>query len=158
MQEQPVEATAPPALKSRLTVIETVYHQPLAEGAASAESHFARWLETDEQPCIRRLKASEAWQALDGGWLSEAGMLCLENTEGRFPQVQPTEEERRDAAAKVLEVGVVHFFSNEESGQVVPFALIPPGESARFQPHTLSALRVRCRAGTAKYTASVFPK
>lgn len=153
MEEQQAEVQ-PPALKSRLTVICTVYHQPLAEGAASAESHFARWLETDEQPCIRRLKATPEWQPIEGLWLTESGMLCLTNDEGRFPQVQPTDEERRAAATKVLEVGVLM-----ESGvPVTLFARILPGESARFQPHDLTALRIRCRAGVAKYTASVFPR
>lgn len=135
--------------QARLVVVETVYHQPADAEPTAAESRFGRWLTTDEQPYVRRGRIGEEWQPLvaaEACWLDQSSMVVITNQEGGF-HLQPTEQQQAEMDARVLEVG--------REGSVL--LVVPPGESARFQPWDLTALRVRCRSGEAKYTVAIFP-
>ena len=140
-----------PAMRARLVVVESVYHQ-MPDGqptTAQAPPHVCE-LETDEQPYARKYKATEEWRPLDCGWLDRASMLHVVNEEGRF-LVQPTDAEREEVNRKVIELAV------SVQGSLTPFAEIPPHETARFRPVDPKALRVRCRHGATKFTLTLFP-
>lgn len=152
--------------RDRIAVVETVYHQAAGEQPTSVESRFQRWLEGNEQPCVRRCHdrenvATEDWKPLDAGWIRQAGMIVLTNDEGRFSQTIPTSQEHDEAIARVIEVGCYPVgewdMSPETSIVLLACWLVLPGESLRAQPVNLKSLRVRCRKGTAKFTLCVFP-
>lgn len=145
---RPAPEPQPSPLKPRLTVVETVYHQDPANGPTAFEAPFGRQLETDEQPCVRRLTVGTDWQALGGVWLAESCQVVLRNEEGQFHGPLPSAQQKAEAAARVVEVGV--------SDMVL--AVVRPGESCRFEPADLHTIRVRCVAGSAKVTAAVFPR
>lgn len=136
--------------KNRLTVVEKVYHQVMGEGATDmVDNRFYRELKTEEQVYQRKLKATEEWQKLDCGWITECGMLAIKNEEGLFHNTLPTPEERAEVATHVLELGIG---AQEASWQVLP------QESMRGCPMSLQSIYVRCRHGTAKFTLTLFPE
>lgn len=136
------------ARPARITVVETVYHQPPdAQPATVAASRFGRALAhgADRRPDSYLMAVGADWTPLDCGRVPDCGLLVLVNEEGRFVAVQPTPAERAAAEAKVAEVGV--------GG--VPFALLRPGESCRFEP--AAAVELRCRAGSARVSVHLVP-
>jgi hypothetical protein len=138
-----------PALRDRLLVVESIFHQSPGEDPYVTEHRFARSLQTKEQPFTRKTTAGENWKSLDCGWIERAGMLFIINEEGKFRQTNPTEEELREAAKKIIEVS---FTTNTDVW------LILPGESMRAYPSNIRNLLVRCRSGTARITAHIFPE
>lgn len=141
----------PPPNKPRLTVLDTIYYQAPGDDPVAFKGPFARLLESEEQPCIRKLVVGEPWQAVEGLWLSAAGLLGVRNDEGTFTGVIPTPEQRQEVAARIVEVGVV------DVERVTRFAFLRPGESCRFEPADMAALRLRCQRGQAKVTVAAFP-
>lgn len=141
----------PTAVQSRMTVIETIYHQAPNDEPTSFTSRFSRSLETDEQPYARKLKVGESWQPLDRAsiWLAEAGLLRLVNEEGTNWPTNPTPEQLAEVAAKVVEIGF---------GADTAAILVPPGESVRFSPADLALIRLRCRSGTARCALALLPR
>ena len=109
---------------------------------------------------IQRSRIGEAWVPIETGWLDgQCSMLHIENKEGRFTQVQPTEEQRAEAMARVVEIGTLIDMSPIGQGQVLGAEiLVRPLESCRFEPTSVSSLRLRCCQGQAKVTITVFPK
>ena len=149
----PGTAGGRPANPCRIAVRELLYHQAPQEQPTAVESVFSRPLVSDEQPYVRKVKVGGAWEAVETGWLVDAGMLHLANEEGRFQQVQPTPAERAAAARKVVEVGLA-----VAEGEVVVCWLLRPGESLRAEPAEVGRLRLRCREGVARVTVNVFPE
>jgi len=137
------------SLKARLVVVETVYCQSPGEQPVAVESRFGRALNSQEQPYRRVIKVGESWQPLDHGWVEEASMLVISNEEGKYLQVVPTEEQRKELETKVVELAF--------PGQSGCW-LIPPGDSFRGCPSGLGSLLVRCRKGMSKCVVHVFPK
>lgn len=155
---EPLAQPEPKEVPDRLTVVETVYHQPWGEEPVAVESRFSRDLQTRNQLFERRCRVGEDWQPLECGWLGEAGMLVIENREGRFLQRVPTDEEREAAAAKVLEVGWEPDGATMHDPPATAQWIIPPGESIRGQPATLKSLRLRCRSGECRFTVYLLPE
>lgn len=137
-------------MQSRLIVVGQVCFQADGEQpVAISEPRFVRLLETDERSCSRPMKVGEKWMPLDCGWfdrVGKVGLLTLVNELPRY-EVQPTPEERAEAHARIVEVGI-----GDDA-----FACILPGEECYFQPANLTALRVRCRAGVARLIVSLIP-
>lgn len=129
-----------------LTVVETVYYQPLDEQPTAVESRFMHPLDSDAEPVVRKLEVTEAWQTLDVGGLAGAAVFVVANEEGQFRRIRPTEEERQAAAARIVEVG---------RGGTADW-LIPPGASMRGIAAQPGQLQVRCQAGTARCTLTLF--
>lgn len=139
-------------LKSRLTVVESLYHQASGEEGMMVSSRFSRDLESDDQAYgPRRLKATEEWQPLDCGWVEEMGMVSITNEEGKRLQVNPTEKEKEATAKKVLELALT---PNPDS---LWSFLIPPGESFRGYPST-QKLWIRSQSGITRFSNFVIPK
>lgn len=138
---------------ARLSVVESIYHQTHGEQPTVVESRFGRWLNTPEQPYARRFRAGEEWVSLDKGWVEDAAMLVLSNDEGRNPQVVPSEADKRELAQRAVEIGLAQMHGKPPQ----PFAVVPPGESARFQPTNLETLMLRCWKGSARVTLTLIP-
>ena len=155
--EQSVAVTTP--VRSRLTIVETIYHQP-ADGFPSTllgdAVRFNHELQSDEQPYERHKFAREQWEPLDCGWIERAGLLLIRNDEGRF-SVNPTPEQRTEVNRRVIELT---FASSLVIGEATrrECLLIPPGETYPFLPSDASQLRLRCREGTARYTLCLIPE
>lgn len=145
-------------LKSRLTVVESLYHQSFGEEPVRVDSRFSRELESDEQPYSRRLKATEGWQPLDCGWVKDPGMVCVTNEEGKHFQVNPTKEEKEALARKVLEILISPGQLNRESmGWESLGWLIPPGESFRGCPPS-HKIWIRSQSGVTRFSVFTIPK
>jgi hypothetical protein len=144
-------------LKDRLTVVETVYHQPAGEPPVSVDFRFSRDLDSVEQSYRRQLTATEDWKSLDHGWIEQAGMLVIQNLEGKF-RANPTDEERAEAAAKVLEVA--HRVDEDPAAGVWDCAvwLVLPGESFRGCPSDIKRLVVRSRSAPLRFSVFILPR
>lgn len=151
-------------MKGRYTVVEVVSHQSESgQPTMISDSRYSRQLLTDEQPFIRKGKANEEWQPLTQGWLPQTSLLCLRNDAGKFSRV-PTKEEREELAGMILEVTfttpVSHLkrdMHDPPAQDPVPAMIILPGESCRFVPFDLGAVRVRSKNGETPYTLSMTP-
>lgn len=153
-----MEAPSLPQQRPWLTVCESVYYQADGSSPTIAESRFMRLLVGEEQPYSRTFRVGQQWKELDAGWLAECGssLLTLANEMPQW-QVVPTAEEKAEAAARQVELAL----AGEEAGQWTSppraFALLRPGESVRFEPLNLSALRLRCRSGETRVTLTLLP-
>jgi len=136
--------------QDRITVIGTVYHQPYGADAQAIEYRFSRLLDTSEQLYERRLVATEEWKPIDCGWIDQSSLIVIKNIEGKFLQKNPTEEERKEAEAKVLEVSFADTLSSD-------VWLIRPGEAFSGSPSNVKRLCIRCRKGAAKYILYLLP-
>lgn len=92
--------------KARLTVVDHLYFQQFGEEPIAVPFTSSRWLEGDEQPYTRKLKAGPSWEKLDKGWIENPGMLLLCNDAGKKQTVRPTKEEAEYLAKQIIEVGV----------------------------------------------------
>lgn len=150
----------PELRKSRLTVTDQLSHQPAREQGLGQAHGFVRWLESEDQPwgprrCRGPQAAGPEWRALDVGWLAEAGvgMVHLVNEAGNPGHVVLTRAQRAEAAKLVIELAVAVL----DVGDVFVFARVRPGESIRFEPNDVKAVRVRCPVGQADYTLTAYP-
>jgi len=123
-------------LSNRITVVEMVYFQAPGESPLGVESRYSRALTTDEQPCERRLKATEDWRELDRGWVDQTSLIVISNNE--------------TVADKILEVAYRDAYQDTW--------LVLPGESMRASPSNASRLVVRSQSGTIRFTANLFPR
>ncbi len=135
--------------KNRLSVVGAVYYETPDAQPDGVQYVFSRGLETDDQVYKRNLTATEEWRPLDCGWLPNPGMLLIVNNEGKF-SVNPTDEERKEAVRKVLEVCYDYTTSY--------CWLIPVGESMQAYPSNAQKLFIRCQSGIAKFTVHLFPR
>lgn len=133
-------------MKAYLTVVETVYYQPLDQQPVSVESRYTHGLARDAEPVLSQREATDQWQALETGGLDGPAVFVLRNEEGEFRYVRPSEEEQQAVAAKVIEVG---------RGGAADW-LVPPGASMRGLAAQPGHLQVRCQTGTAKFTLTLF--
>lgn len=139
-----------PVSKSRIGCRVQAFHQQPNAPPAVADPAWGRFVESDEQPWVRQLTVGPEWQALDCGWVERAGLMVLQNTEGKFPQVIPTEEERAAVAARVVELAY-------KPCPAFATWVVRPGAAHVGEPGDVKLLRVRCRSGTARCTLYLFP-
>jgi len=132
--------------QARLTVVETVYHQTIDEDPTEVDSRYSRLLKSDEQPFVRRCKATETPQGIPQEcWLTKASMVTIRNLEGVYPgPVLPSQEEKDEIAGLVIIVNDLW--------------IVPPGETFRGTPKDLSKVTVSCLQGAARYLLNVFPE
>lgn len=158
--KQKIGANSMQRIKDRVTVKETVYHQQHGRNPQVIESKFCHDLETTEQLYERHLQVTEEWQPLDCGWLKDkVGMLIIQNDEGQFLSVNPSEEERLAAAKKTVEIKYDRYRPKHIAvNDFYSCWLIPPGESMRARPSHASGLSIRCQSGVAEITLYLIPK
>lgn len=149
---------------SRLTVVESVYHQSPNSQPIGVEARYGRLLATDEQPYVRKFTVGPQRQRLPLGWLAGTeenggpgpacvGLLCVANDEGRQRTVMPTPEERASSDARLITLAVAVTESLS-----VAFAVVRPGESCRFEPSCAGNLIVWCEQGEVKCTLTALPR
>lgn len=148
--------------RPRLVVADVLYYQPAGGAPVSRESRFSRWLDdaAGDGVYVRpRATALEEWQPLDTGWVRECAQLLLENLEGKFTQLVPTQEEREAAARLVIQLGIGPEPGTEDPW-ITAFAEVPPGESCRLRPcgGPGTGYYVRCPVGPAKYAVTLVPR
>lgn len=125
---------------ARVVNNETIYHQAAGQQPTSSTSRYAVQLSSDEQPFVRiGFRVGPEWKPLETGWLSAASMLSLSVDDADGPDV---------AVAIGIQVGVIDS----------AFSLLKPGQSCRFSPVQLSALRVRSFFGNARCTLRLYPE
>ena len=140
-------------LKNRCVVVDTTYHQNGRNQPTAVESTFSLDLATDEHPYQVPMTVAEEWQAVDLGWLDRCSMLVLKNLEGVFTQIIPTEEERRDALAKVVDVS----FDPPRFGvDKTIHAYVPATASTRMWPS--GPVHLRCQSGEARIVVFAMPE
>lgn len=136
--------------KARLVVVESVYFQQAAEDPITMGSSFSRQLDSTEQPYRRIFQVGEEWQRLDSGWLAGASLLMIHNQKNPW-SANPTEEQLREARAKVLEIGYVI------DGGARPRWQVFPGESLRGCPVGLEHIWLRCLKGSTRVVLNLIP-
>lgn len=132
---------------SRITVVDMISFQADGEQPKGVQSRFERWLKSDDDLFTRRIKLTEEWSKLDTGGVAGVGMLVIENLPVKFA-VQPTNEERQAALAKIVELSY-------RPGPAEWFIL--PGESMRSQPANVDGLWIRCSTGEHRCIVHLFP-
>lgn len=140
-------------VKSRVTVVERVYHQLPYKEAHQVEARFSRNLESKKRHHTEYLEATEEWQPLPCGHLQDdVGMLVLHNDAETTPGVIPSPEDLDELAKRVIEVS---YACPSDSYNCW---LVPPGESMRGMPSHATQLFYRCQHGTAEATLTLIPK
>lgn len=137
-----------PITRGRITTVSSVCYQWPGSNPIQFETRSYRWLEEDVQPWERRCKATEEWQPIELGWLDghSVCMIGIINQEGRFPHRLPSEEQKAEAARKILEIGTPELFWR-----------VHPGESFHGDPSSISNLKIRCQSGEAKFLFYAIP-
>ena len=145
---EPLDA---PREVDRLTIILSLIHDHQQDQPVSVAIRGSSLLSTTEQTWQRRVKIGKDWTPLDIGWFRDsenAGLIVLENLEGRSPARLPSEEERQEIALRVVEV------QHADGG---PW-LLTPGYPLVGLPARPSKVYLRCQHGEATVKITVFPK
>jgi len=147
---QPREQPPPTAFKARIGVVETVYYQLPREQPTSVDTRYFREVDSIEQAYVRSLVATEEWMPLvpESSWVKEPSLLIVKNLEGlKTFMVYPTERQKREALAKVLEIGF----------EKMACITIATGESCRFQPTSSGGMYIRSLSGDARFSLYLLP-
>lgn len=157
-QDQAIAAgkVVPPSERfphDKLTEVQSLYLHSGDGQPFIVESRYTRVLESIGGKLLTHYgTATEEWQALIDpacNWPA-LGKLVVCNSQGVYPLVKPSEEEKRLEEARILELRV------GDTGE--PALVIFVREDARFMPFDWKNLRVRCQKGTANYIALGVPK
>lgn len=141
-------------LRSRITVVESIYFTQPGEGPVSNDYKFNRVLDSDEQAYVRREKIGNDWKPLPTGWLEEGSLLVLHNDETTRSERKLSEREIENILSRIIHVGIV-----QHNGEVITFAEVRPGESFRICPTDLRRLRLSCPTHNAtRFTVTIIPK
>lgn len=133
--------------KSRLTVVESVYHQQPDGTNMPISTQYSRVLKSDEQAFVRKMTVGESWVEVPYGWLQDCSLLVIHNESGKYRTTAPSPQEIEDAEAAVIEVA---------GPDKVPVFDVPAGESIRGKPRR--GLHVRCARGSVKCVVSCIPE
>ena len=111
----------------RIVVVEHLHHiEPNNSEPVTANHRFLRWLDTDEQPYVRKQKVTQSQVPLDHGWLTECSLLSIHNPIPIYeknPEVEVKESDQK----KIIEVSI-----DLGGGASATLCHIPPGESMRL--------------------------
>lgn len=135
-----------------LVVGQVAYTNDGNEDADSLDLTFIRPVKGVEQPVRRRFEVGEEWQPLDAAWLDAASICVIANNAGRGLQTIPTPEEAAAIDATVVEIGV------QTRDSVWPVALLRPGARLPIEFYNVKLVRLRCRRGSAKCVATLYPE
>lgn len=134
--------------RSRVVIVETLYHQPPDEGAKSFKSNYLRWLSSDEQLYERTLELTTKWTKLDFGWAADPGLVLLRSKAERLHTV-PTEKQSAELDALTVEIS----FDGK-----VPALLIRVAESTRIEPMEGVKVFARARSEGVKLSVVAVPR
>ena len=112
----------------RTTIVLQAYHEQAGEGANQFTVRGSHTTPTiDEDPWERRMKLTEEWEPVDFGWLSEVGLVILENIG------HPSNKKRKEGGD--VEVA---FRGGKEADCIIPVSL-----PMVFHATDVSGIRVR---------------
>lgn len=141
-----------PKVINRMTYLLSVHHEQPGENPRTTQATYQRHLEHEEECYTRRLTLGDEPQRIETGWLEEekCGMVLVENLEGKHTVVNPTEEEAKELADKVILI--------QCNG--IPFCEVPPGFTQPLMPVNLSIMSLQSLVlGTSiSYRVTVIPK
>lgn len=134
-----------------LTVRETIYHYRQGRNPTAIEVVFFKKLKTKGQPYPRERTIGEEWEPLadKSCWIEKPSMVVIENREGIFPTVNPTDEERQTASEKIIEYGFK---------DCIGCFTVQPASTERFCPSSFENLMIRCRKGEAEIVITILPE
>lgn len=131
--------------RAKITRVDKLYYQPPNEEAVLFDTSLSQFLESDEQPFLRKKTATSEWSPIETGWINpeNCGLLTIDN---------------RSEEKVNIEIGIE--FST--ISPTLPFCYLVPG--ARFTialcgAFSLRSLRIRALdIFPCKYTLCLFPK
>lgn len=137
---------------NRITVLNTVHHECQGEQPRTIQSAYSDGLQTDEEAYTRRHKAEQVRYPLDTGWIppDKAGLIIIENLEGRDLLVNLSEEEKQLLAGKYLELRL-----DPDSKQCI---IMPPRMSICFLTSHVEDAVISAPNGPVQYRVTVLPK
>ncbi len=145
--------------KARITVLETVYYAVIGDNPISQDVRFEQHLSSDEQPFQRQSRIKSDPKPLDLGWFADVpssiGLIHIVNTENRYFQVNPTEEEVKALKEKRLLLSVD---LGGVSDTPLPICEILPGESLRIRPIDPKTLLIASIGEATRSIITVYPK
>ena len=125
---------------SRVTVVDTISHQPTNGKPRCVISRFSLPCITDEEVYSRRIKVGTEWTKVDLGYVDKPTVLVLENEESH-KYVIPSEADKAELATRIVEVA---------GGWE-----IHPGQSMRGKGKDIM---VRARSGVVSLRVYAFPE
>lgn len=142
--------------ESQIIVITNVYHQrpgrePISVGDGSFMS--SRGIGHDKPSEVREVTLTTSWTRIPSGM----ELILVENQEGLFPDVIPSDQERERMAQRVVEIGLV----NETApivGTPQPLLVIPTGETHLLTPLPGVTTFLRARTGTVSVSLMLTPR
>lgn len=137
-----------PVTKDRLTYRLMWYHIPPDSDAQTVECGHTRTLEHRDQPYIRKMVATEAWQPLDYGWIKEPSTILIETFRLHLP-VNPSEEQKKAYEEGILELG----YADSSGG-----FLVYPGQSLPFNITKPESLQIRSLKGDVHFCLHAYSK
>jgi hypothetical protein len=146
----------------RITSQLSVHYEPMDEQAYSIEpinSHIN--VENREDVYSRKMTVGPDWQPIQMGPFEETGpesigLVIIESLNGRFPSVNPTDEERKEELKKIIEVSLTPEPADSSSLMLV---LPWPSRLPYFgKPTDVSLMRIRSQSGEAKCRIYLFPR
>lgn len=147
-------------MNSHLLVSLSAYHLKPDEEPTGIEGRYSSTLTTQEdiQPYERHFTLKEYdYVPLDTGWVQISNktgehVLFLMNQATTYNK-NPTEEERKLAEQKVVEVLLHKPYGPSNPGHV----LLRPGESVILRPSNPKEVYLRSRSGSVKISLLLFP-
>lgn len=97
-----------PKFATSLTVLQTYHYNNHGNEfpPVSINTPFVKEITNAEQAYLRNSQVSEEWIPLDTGWLGKnVSMIVIQNERTKFA-VNPNEDEKKEAASKVIEIGL----------------------------------------------------
>jgi hypothetical protein len=141
--------------RPKLTGIITFHYIDSDGNGIPMDRRWSTILNSDEQPWgPRKLIAAEKWLPLETGWIKNAGLLLISNSESA-----------RDSQAGTLEI-CYHIAEPQaqrdmlSAPQIPPSAqwLVPPGHAYPGMFADVSRLLIRASKGQVHYSLMVYPR
>lgn len=140
---------------NRITAIFNIAREYDGENPISIDPIISQLnLSVKEDHYSRRIRVNQDWIPLDLGHLraDQVGLVVIENLEGRFLDVNPTEGERKEASKRIIQVS----FGDPTNASLA----FPAPASLPYvgYPQDASRIALRCPVGVAKCRIWVFPR
>lgn len=141
-------------MQPRIVINQVVSWQGSDCQPKSIPSLFSRFLDSDEEPLTRLLKAYDRWTLVDTAWITASSSVVISNEWGKRGNAQPTASS--SMTAPLLNI----IFSDlAPAPDAAPHCVVYPQESLRVTPFPGQRIWVCVdRAKECKYSIAVFPR
>lgn len=133
-------------LGPRLTVVQSVYHQRPDMNPTQYENRWDILLTEDDQPYYReRTLPTGERHNIECGWVEHPGVLLIANQEGQFTDRNPTEDEAKEMAGRILILTIGDMFEMvirpRDCQRICLHSDIPAMASLKLVNDSVSAIR-----------------